>query len=42
LLLPDGTDIEVLTGISLHGGLVGAWSGLPWTARQILTTLTAH
>ena len=42
LLLPDGTDIEVLTGISLHGGLVGAWPGLPWTARQILTTLTAH
>ncbi len=42
LLLPDGTDIEVLTGVSLHGGLVGAWPGLPWTARQILTTLTAH
>ena len=42
VLLPDGTDIEVLTGISLHGGLVGAWPGHPWTARQIVTTLTAH
>jgi hypothetical protein len=42
LLLPDGTDIEVLTGVSVHGGLVGAWPGLPWTARQIVTTLTVH
>jgi hypothetical protein len=42
LLLSDGTDIEVLTGVSLHGGLVGAWPGIPWTARQILTTLMAH
>ncbi len=42
LWLPDGTDIEVLTGISLHGGVVGAWPGLPWTARQIVTTLTAY
>lgn len=42
LLLPDGTDIEVLTSISLHGALVRAWPGLPWTARQIVTTLTTH
>jgi hypothetical protein len=42
LLLPDGTDVEVLTGVSAHGGLVGAWPGLPWTARLIVTTLTVH
>ena len=42
LQLPDGTDIEVLTGTALHSGLVGAWPSGPLTARQIVTTLIAH
>lgn len=42
LLLPDGTEIEVLTGISLHASVVGAWPGPPWTARQVVATLVTH
>jgi len=42
LQLPDGTEVEVLTGTSLHGGLVGAWPGPPLTARHIVTTLITH
>jgi len=42
LRLPDATEIEVLTGISLHGGLISAWPGPPWTARQIVATLVSH
>lgn len=42
LLLPDRSEIEVLTGTSLHGGLVGAWPGPPWTARQVVDTLVTH
>ena len=29
LQLPDGLDVEVLTGTALHSGLVGAWPSLP-------------
>lgn len=42
LQLPDGMDIEVLTGTALHSGLVGAWPSGPLTARDIVTTLIAH
>ncbi len=42
LRLPDGTDIDVLTGTSLHGHLVGAWPGRVWTARHVVTTLVTH
>lgn len=42
LLLPDETEVEVLTGTSLHGGLVGAWPGPPLTARQIVALLVSH
>ena len=42
LRLPDDTDIDVLTGTSLHGHLVGAWPGRVWTARHVVTTLVAH
>ena len=42
LHLPDGTEVEVLTGTSLHGSLIGAWPGRPVTARQVVTRLTAH
>ncbi len=42
LRLPDGTEVEVLTGTSLHGGLVAAWPGPPVTARQIVAVLIDH
>lgn len=42
LTLPDGTEVEVLTGTALHSGLVGAWPSEPLTARHIVTILVAH
>jgi hypothetical protein len=42
LTLPDGTEVEVLTGTALHSGLVGAWPSEPLTARRIVTTLITH
>ena len=42
LALPDGTEVEVLTATSLQAHGVGAWPGPPVTARQVVTTLTAH
>lgn len=42
LLLPDETEVEVLTGTSLHGGIVGAWPGPPLTAQYIVTVLIGH
>ena len=42
LPLPNGTELEVLTGTALHSGLIGAWPSVPITARQIVTTLTEH
>lgn len=42
LLLPDQTAIDVLTGISLHGRLAGAWPAYAWTARDVVATLQTH
>lgn len=42
LPLPNGTEVEVLTGTALHSGLIGAWPSVPITARQIVTTLIGH
>jgi hypothetical protein len=42
LRLPDDSDVDVLTGTSLHGHLVGAWPGRIWTARHVVTTLVTH
>jgi hypothetical protein len=42
LHLPDSTEVEVLTGTSLHGRIIGAWPGAPVTARQVVTRLIAH
>ena len=42
LLLPDQRAIDVFTGISLHGGLIGAWPARAWTARAVVATLVAH
>jgi hypothetical protein len=42
LRLPDETDVDVLTGTSLHGGLIGAWPARSWNAQQVVATLIAH
>ena len=42
LVIRGGIDVEVLTGISLHGGLNAAWPGPPVTARDVVERLTAH
>lgn len=42
LRLRDGSEIEVLTGISLHGGLPLARPAPPWTAARVLAALFDH
>lgn len=42
LVIRGGTEVEVLTGISLHGGLSAAWPGPPVTARDVVERLTVH
>jgi hypothetical protein len=42
LRLKGGQDIEILTGISIHGGLPGAWPARPYTARMVVAALTEH
>lgn len=42
LCLRGGADVNVLTGISLHGGLCGAWVRSAWTAKFTAEALIAH
>jgi len=42
LIIRGGTEVEVLTGISLHGGVTAAWPGPPVTAREVVERLTTH
>ena len=42
LVLQGGPHLEILTGISLQGGLIGAWPGPLFTAVATLATLLAH
>lgn len=42
LHLRGGIDIEVLTGVSLHGGLVVAWPGPPVNSRTTVDRLLEH
>jgi hypothetical protein len=42
LIIRGGTEVEVLTETSLHGGGVGAWPGRPWTAKMAVEQLIAH
>src|SRR5882672_11497196 len=37
-----GPDVDVLTGVSLHGGLPAAWPGFGVTARSTIDALTGH
>lgn len=40
--LPGGAEVDVLTGISLHGGLIAAWPGPPVRAAVIAARLVEH
>ncbi|MCH7715658.1 MAG: hypothetical protein IH876_05980 [Gemmatimonadetes bacterium] len=42
LVIKGGTEVEVLNGISLHGGLVASWPGPPVRARTVVEVLVAH
>jgi hypothetical protein len=42
LRLPDGRDLDVLTGVSLHGGLPVAWPELRVTADTAVRAFTRH
>ena len=42
LRLKGGRDLEILTGISLHGGLTGAWPGWSVTSSVAMVAIEAH
>jgi transposase len=42
LVIRGGTDVMVLNGISLHGGLCGSWVRSFWRARFTVETLFDH
>jgi len=42
LVIKGGTDVEVLNGISLHGGLVASWPQAAITAESVLEALLQH
>lgn len=42
LRLQGGGDLDILTGISLHGGLAAAWPTLGVTARSTVDALAEH
>ena len=42
LVMRGGTDVFVLNGISLHGGLVVSWPGPAPTAKSVVERLTEH
>jgi hypothetical protein len=43
LVIKDGPQVEVLNGVSLHGGLVVSWlTASPVTAEKTVTSLTEH
>jgi putative transposase len=43
LVIKDGPEVEVLNGVSLHGGLVASWPmAAPVTAARAVTSLTEH
>ena len=42
LTIEGGTQVDILTCVSLHGGLPGAWPGPTLTTNRILEALVAH
>lgn len=42
LVIRGGTHVEVLNGVSLHGGLIASWQRSNFTARIVAELLLAH
>ncbi len=42
LVIQGGTEVEVLNGISLHGGLAASWPGPPVRATAVVEALIGH
>lgn len=42
LVIRGGTDVMVLNGMSLHGGMCSSWVESSWTAKRTVQTLIAH
>lgn len=42
LVIQDGPEVEVLTAVSVHGGLSGAWPTAGITAKIVRESLVAH
>lgn len=42
LVIQQGPHVEVLNGVSLHGGLIGSWPGRIFTAAVTMSTLLTH
>ncbi len=42
LVIEGGVEVEVLNGISLHGGLIASWPEAPITARRAAEALIEH
>jgi hypothetical protein len=42
LVIQGGIEVEILTALSLHGGLPGAWPGPPVTATIVVSALIEH
>lgn len=42
LVIRGGTDVMVLNGITLHGGMCSSWIESSWTAKKTVTTLIFH
>jgi transposase len=42
LVIQHGPHVEVLNGISLHGGLIGSWPSTIFTAAATLAAMLAH
>jgi hypothetical protein len=42
LVIQQGPHVEVLNGVSLHGGLIGSWPGRIFTAAVTMSTLLTY
>ena len=42
LVIRGGTDVMVLNGITIHGGMCSSWVQSSWTAKQTVKTLIGH
>jgi len=42
VVIQNGPHVEILNGVSLHGGLIGSWPGPIFTATVTMATLLTH